>query len=41
MGKGENLDNPEEVDKVKELTGTYTESHSDINPFHPPNNTNF
>ena len=25
----------ESIDKVKELTGTYTESHSDVNPFHP------
>jgi len=35
MGKGENLDSPEEIDKVKKLTGTYTESHSDVNPLHP------
>jgi len=26
MGKGDILDNPEEIDKVKKLTGIYTES---------------
>jgi len=36
MGKGENLDNPEEIAKVKELTGTYTESHSEADPSNSP-----
>jgi hypothetical protein len=29
MGKGENLDSPEQIEKVKELTGTYTEAKSE------------
>ena len=41
MGKGENLDSPEQIEKVKELTGAYTEakpqrrSNSTADPFLP------
>jgi len=42
MGKGENLDSPEQIEKVKELTGAYTQTKPEVksapttDPFLPP-----
>jgi len=44
MGKGENLDTPEQIEKVKELTGAYTKAEPQqrsapvVDPFLPPAN---